>query len=103
MLLAEANTWLKEPITEEELQAITPLYYLLDLATKEDFCKVLEAVEDIEEFITKEKRYKRFIKAEKELTRKEQHQKDLERLEAIYDERVEIEKRVKQYREANNN
>lgn len=101
MNLNEANTWLKNPITEEQLEKIIPLYYVLDFPAKEDFCKVIDAV-GIGKVVSRKIRYDRLLEAEKQLTRKEQHKKDLERLEALYDEREELEKRIGDYRSENN-
>lgn len=96
MLLGEANIWLHTPITEEQLQEITPLYYVLDLPSKEDFCNIINAV-GIDLFLGTRERFYHLLQAESELLRKEQYYADLARLEELSVEMERLKERVQDY------
>jgi hypothetical protein len=79
MLLAEANAYLNNPITEEELDIIHPLYCILDLE-KEDFCAAVDAI-GIGKLTAKKSVIERLAKAEHEFAQWERYIQNKRKLE----------------------
>lgn len=100
MLLEEANIWLNTPITEEQLQEITPLYYVLDLPNKEDFCNIINTL-GIELFLGTKERFYHLLQGEAELREKEQYLRDMARLEELLAESSELEQRILDHQKKN--
>ena len=95
MLLNEANTLLKSPITGNQLEAIHPIYCLLDL-DKEDFCKIIDAI-GVDKFASKQERWTRLDRAEAELTKRQSYIAAKQRLMDLGDERRWLEEEVTKY------
>lgn len=95
MLLSEANNKLINPITAEQLEAIHPIYCLLNF-DKSDFCSLVDAI-GINKWIENKVFFERLDRAERALTEKEKYLKAKKRLEELEDEKQQLESFVSRY------
>lgn len=102
MLLSEINMLLKQAITQEELEAITPAYYIMDLPTKQHFADVVEVV-GVVKLARRKDYYNDLLQAKKEQNARlkyEESKRKLARLEGV---RVELLAEIEAYERSGNN
>jgi hypothetical protein len=92
----ELNARLKRGnATEEQLQAITPLYIVLDL-DKDIFCRMVDAV-GVEVIAAESAKWEWLREAQEEKIARQQYFKDIQRLEDLLEEKEQIDNRVAAY------
>ncbi len=94
MTLNEINLYLDTEITSEQLEAIEPAYYIMDLPTKEQFAKVINVV-GIEVLINQQEYYKTLLEDRKMGMKRRDYESQLRTKEKLILEQKEIQEKIR--------
>jgi len=95
----QARCKLAQVTKQSDVDAVGPLYWLLDLH-KDDFCKLVDAV-GLDKLVKVRERWERLARAYEAMATRETYERNKARLEAIADEAAGLREHIEQYEQAN--